>query len=1095
MIDDGNSEDTGGVSREQKPFIFLSYGHDAYSVLAVRLKKDLEAQGYEVWYDLQRLKAGVDWEQYIEEGLEKASRMADQGFMLFLMTHHSARRPDGFCLNELAKACAEGIRSIIPVLVQYGSKPPLSICRLQYLDIQDCLDETLTLRGDKYAVYAKRILEVLRRERPLDTEGGEAALRRLLQPIDFSVDRLGHQEFSGREWVFKRIQEWLETDTPKRVLWIKGKAGTGKTGLAIKICDQYEQVVAHHLCKAENQEKKKPENLVKSIAFQLSTQIPEYRERLLDARSGLEDTLSDYKDDPRTLFVKLIEEPLYGLRMDPGVKKVIVIDAVDEANHPYSNDITIFIRDEFSKTPSWLRLILTSRDDPLVNSDLVVYESEAITLESPDNEKDILHYLEKHLKPFVPEGHNTHAYAEQLTGKSQGMFLYAVEVVKSIRRRELKLEEVETFPIGMNDFYKRNYERRFPPNQPETMRQYEERVLPLLNVMAAALEPLDKETLTSVLGLSTQKEADRLYQMMGTLFVQTDEWITPVHKSLMDWLVSEAAGAYKIYPMDGHRSLAEYGWKRLKEKEAHGWEEPLDYEIQNLGIHLYASREKPEKDAMIRDRLDDLFSKTFAREGKGKLPQAVVRNLLGFVVTLRNEEDEIAFKRVLSQFMNNQKGRKNYDSIFRLAIFLRDRSDFYRVHTKPKWGRWLLDYQHTLIEELILSNPEVDEYNHAKAESLNRMGDCEKIAGNRDKALEVYEKSFEIMRMIINKDPDNSDMKRCFLVSICGRFETGFPRLVPVGLNCLFSIPLDIWVIGQFVDTLTDYDKNSLLGAFAYQKLGEVVGNVDKSESLFRESIRNLNNLINSGNTGYEIKNMLIKNHIHVGNCESKMGDLNKASEEYRKALDIADEQTAQNPENTEWKQALYESWIKIADIERERGNLDKALEACKVALEIAKGLSTENDSHTGWKYDLWESWNKVAIIECKRGNLSQALEGCKISTRILKELIALDPSQNNLFELQRNTWVLIGESGDKKANENVYLEAFSEAEKCNKPGELGFALTFRKKASIEKARGNNINAKELYEKCLEFAPDSFDIFDIYVELGKIEQILENPLS
>ena len=115
---------------ERIPFIFLSYGHDAYSVLARKLKTDLENQGYEVWYDFERLVEGKDWEQYIEEGLEKARRLEDQGHLIFLMTHHSVRRPDGFCLNELAKACAEGIRSIIPILVQCGSKPPLSICRL-----------------------------------------------------------------------------------------------------------------------------------------------------------------------------------------------------------------------------------------------------------------------------------------------------------------------------------------------------------------------------------------------------------------------------------------------------------------------------------------------------------------------------------------------------------------------------------------------------------------------------------------------------------------------------------------------------------------------------------------------------------------------------------------------------------------------------------------------------------------------------------------------------------------------------------------------------------------------------------------------------
>jgi hypothetical protein len=50
--------------------IFLSYGHDQYASLASRLKRDLEARGHDVWFDLERLRPGADWERYVEEGIE-----------------------------------------------------------------------------------------------------------------------------------------------------------------------------------------------------------------------------------------------------------------------------------------------------------------------------------------------------------------------------------------------------------------------------------------------------------------------------------------------------------------------------------------------------------------------------------------------------------------------------------------------------------------------------------------------------------------------------------------------------------------------------------------------------------------------------------------------------------------------------------------------------------------------------------------------------------------------------------------------------------------------------------------------------------------
>jgi len=50
--------------------IFISYGHDDYEKLALKLKQDLENLGHEVWFDRSELKTGRDWEISIENGLQ-----------------------------------------------------------------------------------------------------------------------------------------------------------------------------------------------------------------------------------------------------------------------------------------------------------------------------------------------------------------------------------------------------------------------------------------------------------------------------------------------------------------------------------------------------------------------------------------------------------------------------------------------------------------------------------------------------------------------------------------------------------------------------------------------------------------------------------------------------------------------------------------------------------------------------------------------------------------------------------------------------------------------------------------------------------------
>jgi TIR domain len=106
--------------------IFLSYGHDEYVSLASRVKRDLETRGHEVWFDVERLKPGGDWERYIEQGFERVSKDSECGRFLLLMTPHSVRRPDGYCLNELARAFGRSL-PIIPVMVS-TVEVPLSIC-------------------------------------------------------------------------------------------------------------------------------------------------------------------------------------------------------------------------------------------------------------------------------------------------------------------------------------------------------------------------------------------------------------------------------------------------------------------------------------------------------------------------------------------------------------------------------------------------------------------------------------------------------------------------------------------------------------------------------------------------------------------------------------------------------------------------------------------------------------------------------------------------------------------------------------------------------------------------------------------------------
>ena len=331
--------------------IFLSYGHDEYVSLASRLKRDLEALGHEVWFDVERLKPGGDWERYIEEGFERVSKDSESGRFLLLITPHSVRRPDGYCLNELARANGRSL-FIIPVMVS-SVEVPLSICRLQWLDMRQCFP--VEQHEEHYAKQFKDLVTALT-QKQVPFEGVQQKLLNYLNPVRYDDDIQRHlPRFTGREWVMKEVEEWLASS--RRVLWITGEAGVGKSALAAWLCNKRPEVAAYHFCRFGNSDRVDARRALFSLAYQLSTQLPVYQDRL--NASQLDRTVIE--TNLPTVFDRLFAEPLKDPVPLEDKPQVIVIDALDEATRNGSNELASLIGGEFQRMPPWLRVIVTSR--------------------------------------------------------------------------------------------------------------------------------------------------------------------------------------------------------------------------------------------------------------------------------------------------------------------------------------------------------------------------------------------------------------------------------------------------------------------------------------------------------------------------------------------------------------------------------------------------------------------------------------------------------------------------------------------------------------------------------------------------------------
>jgi WD40 repeat protein len=563
--------------------IFLSYGHDEYTSLALRLKHDLEMQGHEVWFDIERLRPGGDWERYIEEGFDWSSAVPGEGRFLLLLTPHSVRRPDGYCLNELAKALSRNML-VIPLLLS-TVEPPLSISRLQWLDMRDCFP------AEEHEVKYAKLFEQLEKvliEKQVPLEGVHQRLVNYLNPVSCDEDLTKHLlRFTGREWVMREVDAWLTSS--RRMLWITGEAGVGKSALAAWLCDKRPEVAACHFCRFGNMDRVDARRALCSLAYQLSTQLPVYRDRL--NASPLERTVIE--TSVGTVFDRLFVSLLADKAVTTDKPQVLLIDALDEATSSGRNELASLIGDGFDRLPPWLRVIVTSRPhEQEVNFALQALDPWKLDAGRAENLSDIQEYLYRELPPFTGGGAPPTEIVNAIVERSEGLFLYVSWFRQELHDGRLLLEHPEAFPRGLGGVYADFFKRYFPD-----LHEYESDCRPALEAICAAREPLEHRDLVGLLGW-TEYKMRSLASQLGSLFPELDGRVRPFHQSVRDWLTdSNRAGPYWIDVSRQEQRLADFALREYK----NGVNTMGHYCIKYAPFHLAACHRSRELRELLLD--------------------------------------------------------------------------------------------------------------------------------------------------------------------------------------------------------------------------------------------------------------------------------------------------------------------------------------------------------------------------------------------------------------------------------------------------------------------------------------------------------------
>jgi hypothetical protein len=297
-----------------------------------------------------------------------------------------------------------------------------------------------------------------------DTAGAAISLlRKRLDPlaVEAFIARGLEAYFPGtRQSVVRACQTFL-SDPSRRLFWICGDAGVGKSVISAMLCDVYgDSVAGFHYCLHNSAERRDPKRVLMSLAFQLSTRLSAYRANLEKVlQQG--DASADLKGmSVLDLFGKLLVQPLKGVELGdekgrPEGGLVFVIDALDESESGGDNPLLKLLGnfDQMDLLPRWIRWVVTSRPLDGIKKMLKRYNPLDIQCTTEENLADVGLYLRGRLVPLLAPSEDLEQCAELLAAKAKGLFIYSRHVLEGKKEGSLTRSHIEAFPDTMDDFY------------------------------------------------------------------------------------------------------------------------------------------------------------------------------------------------------------------------------------------------------------------------------------------------------------------------------------------------------------------------------------------------------------------------------------------------------------------------------------------------------------------------------------------------------------------------------------------------------------------------------------------------------------------
>ncbi len=426
-------------------------------------------------------------------------------------------------------------------------------------------------------------------------------------------DRAG--QFTGREWVFHRLQRWLADPGAGRFFHLIGEPGSGKTAIAARLaqfssgaatappgCPQLAPgwLGAVHFCVARAATWIDPLAFARSVSLQLARANPRFALALKNAGDrSINIQVVQHASSAASLTGVVIENlVLTGLNAQAAFNAVvagplqeihdagadhglaILVDGLDESL-AFKGDIGIpQLLASLESIPSRLRVIVVSQPHHAIENELLRAERFFLSDQgnNASNEADVRSFVEASLA-----GTALASSAEMITRKADHNFQYVTFLLNHIRT--FGPAAAENLPPGLHPLYSESLGRLIDP------RQWGADFAPIMGLLSVARESLTQTHLRNFSGAKEREVSDRLVRLRP--FIE-DSGVPSTyrffHQSVVEFLQlpdlalpgRSLPNNYYLPPNEWHERVAQYYVPNGPES----WTRWDDYGIRYAASHL-----------------------------------------------------------------------------------------------------------------------------------------------------------------------------------------------------------------------------------------------------------------------------------------------------------------------------------------------------------------------------------------------------------------------------------------------------------------------------------------------------------------------------